>query len=86
MESRLLGFPYFPYFPYSVISMACFGNAFHKITITAKARWEQEPLVRDDDYSATSEKRVSRPLAGDRLQPSTIGRLSPPMHLSKSDW
>ena len=28
MESRLLGFPCFPY---SVISTACFGNAFHKI-------------------------------------------------------
>ena len=36
MESRLLGFPCFPY---SVISMACFGNAFHKVTITAKARF-----------------------------------------------
>jgi hypothetical protein len=34
VESRLLGFPCFPY---SVISMACFGNAFHKVTITAKA-------------------------------------------------
>jgi hypothetical protein len=34
VESRLLGFPY------SVISMACFGNAFHKITITTKARFE----------------------------------------------
>jgi hypothetical protein len=34
VESRLLGFPCFPN---SVISMACFGNAFHKITITAKA-------------------------------------------------
>jgi len=36
VESRLLGFPFFPN---SVISMACFGNAFHKITITAKARF-----------------------------------------------
>ena len=36
MESRLLGFPCFPY---SVISMACFGSAFHKATITAKARF-----------------------------------------------
>src|SRR5258705_7302614 len=36
VESRLLGFPCFPY---SVISMACFGNAFHKVTITAKARF-----------------------------------------------
>jgi hypothetical protein len=36
VESRLLGFPCFPY---SVISMACFGNAFHKITIAAKARF-----------------------------------------------
>jgi hypothetical protein len=26
----------FPWFPYSVISMACFGNASHKATITAK--------------------------------------------------
>ena len=34
MESRLLGFPCFPY---SFISMACFGNAFHKVTITANA-------------------------------------------------
>jgi hypothetical protein len=34
VESRPLGFPCFPY---SVISMACFGNAFHKVTITAKA-------------------------------------------------
>ena len=32
--------PYgFPRFSYSVISMACFGYAFHKITITAKARF-----------------------------------------------
>jgi hypothetical protein len=36
VESRILGFPCFPY---SVISMACFGNAFHKVTITAKARF-----------------------------------------------
>jgi hypothetical protein len=36
VESRLLGFPCFPY---SVISMACFGNAFHKGTITARARF-----------------------------------------------
>jgi hypothetical protein len=36
VESRLLGFPCFPY---SVISMACFGNAFHKVTITANARF-----------------------------------------------
>jgi hypothetical protein len=34
VESRPLGFPPFPY---SVISMACFGNAFHKVIITAKA-------------------------------------------------
>jgi hypothetical protein len=31
VESRLLGFPCFPY---SVISMACFGNGFHKVTTT----------------------------------------------------
>ena len=37
MESRLLGFPCFPY---SVISMACFGSAFYKVTSTAKARFE----------------------------------------------
>jgi hypothetical protein len=36
VESRLLGFPPFPY---SVISMACFGNACRKITITAKTRF-----------------------------------------------
>jgi hypothetical protein len=36
VESRPLGFPCFPY---SVISMACFGNAFHKVTITAKAHF-----------------------------------------------
>ena len=36
MESRLLGFPSFPY---SVNSMACFGISFHKVTITAKARF-----------------------------------------------
>jgi hypothetical protein len=36
VESRPLGFPPFPY---SVISMACFGNAFHKVTITAKAHF-----------------------------------------------
>jgi hypothetical protein len=36
VESWLLGFPCFPY---SVISMACSGNAFHKITVTAKARF-----------------------------------------------
>ena len=33
MESRFLGFPCFPH---SVISMACFGNAFHKVTMTAR--------------------------------------------------
>jgi hypothetical protein len=32
--------------------MACFGNAYPKITVTAKARFqEQEPLVRDGDYT-----------------------------------
>ena len=36
MESRLLGFLCFPY---SVISIACFGNACHEITITAGARF-----------------------------------------------
>jgi DNA-binding transcriptional LysR family regulator len=40
----------FPCFPYSVISMACFGNGFHKLTIIAKTRWEEEPL--DGDFSA----------------------------------
>jgi hypothetical protein len=31
----------------------CFGNAYQKITVTAKARlWEQEPLVRNADYSS----------------------------------
>jgi hypothetical protein len=34
VESRFLGFPCFPC---SVISMACFGNACHKITITTEA-------------------------------------------------
>jgi hypothetical protein len=33
VESWLLGFPPFPY---SFISMAWFGNALHKITLTAK--------------------------------------------------
>jgi hypothetical protein len=33
VESRLLGFPCFPY---SDISIACFGNAFHKVTTTAR--------------------------------------------------
>ena len=48
MESQLLGFPPFPHF---VISMACFGNAYPKITVAAKACFrEQEPLVRDGDY------------------------------------
>jgi hypothetical protein len=36
VESRLLGFPCFPY---SAICTACFGSAFHKVTITAKARF-----------------------------------------------
>jgi hypothetical protein len=36
VKSRLLGFRPFPY---SVISMACFGNAYQKITVTAKARF-----------------------------------------------
>ena len=36
-EGRLLGFPCFPY---SVISTARFGSAFHNVTITAKARFE----------------------------------------------
>ena len=35
VESRFLGFLCFPS---SVISMACFGNAFHKVTII-KARF-----------------------------------------------
>jgi hypothetical protein len=48
LESQLLGFPPFPHF---VISMACFGNAYPRITVAAKARFrEQEPLVRDGDY------------------------------------
>jgi hypothetical protein len=51
VESRLLGFPY------SVISMACFGNAFHKITITAF--WEQEPLVRDGDSTSMCQRPSS---------------------------
>jgi hypothetical protein len=50
VESRLLGFPCFPY---SVISMACFGNAFHKVTISAKARFGDR-----DDWS---EMRTLRP-------------------------
>jgi hypothetical protein len=50
VEGRHLGFPCFPY---SVISMACFGNAFHKFTIRSEGPfWEQEPLVRDGDFSA----------------------------------
>ena len=36
VESRLLGFPCFLY---SVICTTCFGSAFHKVTITAKARF-----------------------------------------------
>jgi hypothetical protein len=33
--------------------MACFGNEFHKVTITVRLFWEQEPLVRDADFTAT---------------------------------
>ena len=36
VESQEAGFPPFPY---SVISKACFGKAFHKVKITAKARF-----------------------------------------------
>jgi hypothetical protein len=43
VETRPLGFPCFPY---SVISMPAFGNAYHKITVTAKA------LVWSVSYSA----------------------------------
>jgi hypothetical protein len=50
VESQLLGFPCFPHF---VILMACFGDLYPKITVTAKARFrEQEPLVRDAGYFA----------------------------------
>jgi hypothetical protein len=52
VESRLLGFPCFPQ---SVISMACFGHAFHKVTIRREGPfWGQGPLVRDGDLSSTS--------------------------------
>src|SRR3979409_567746 len=36
VESQEAGLPPFPY---SVISKACFGKAFHKVKITAKARF-----------------------------------------------
>jgi hypothetical protein len=59
VESRLLGFPCFPY---SVISMACFGNAFHKITITAKARF--------GNRNHLSEMATLRPCANVRVPPT----------------
>jgi hypothetical protein len=54
VESRLLGFPCFPY---SVISIACVGNAFHKVTITAKARF--------GNRNHLSEMATSRPSGKD---------------------
>jgi hypothetical protein len=52
VESRLLGFPCFPY---SVISMACFGNAFHKVKITAEARFGSRNHLSEmaHDFKAT---------------------------------
>src|ERR1700758_3439333 len=50
VESRLLCFPCFPY---SVNSMACFGNACHKIKSPRRPVWEQETPVRDADFTAT---------------------------------
>ncbi len=59
VESRLLRFPLFPY---SV--MSCFGNAYHKITVAAKARFrEQEPLVRDGDSAKCSFRIADHPVA-----------------------
>jgi hypothetical protein len=50
VKSRLLGFRPFPY---SVISMACFGNAYQKITVTTKARF--------GDRNHLSEMPTNRP-------------------------
>jgi hypothetical protein len=47
VESRLLGFPCFPY---SLISTARFGNARRKITITAEARFQNDPNRLDERF------------------------------------
>jgi hypothetical protein len=58
VESRLLDFPCFPY---SVISMACFGNAFHTVTITAKARfWNRNHLAEMPTIRPSDDKGVYR--------------------------
>jgi hypothetical protein len=56
VESRLLGFPCFPY---SVISMACFGNAYYKIKVPAKARFSAK---RNVHLCRDSESETRNPL------------------------
>jgi hypothetical protein len=46
-----------------VNSMACFGNALHRVTITAKARFGNGTLVRDGDHpTGISEAFEENPL------------------------
>jgi hypothetical protein len=54
--SRLYGFPRIPY---SVISIASFGNAYSKNTVTTKGRFRrQEPLVRDGSAARSTSAPV----------------------------
>ena len=57
VESQLLGFPCFRY---SVISMACFGKASHKATITAKGCFRNGNHCPSCDSSARWNVRLCR--------------------------
>ncbi len=72
MESRLLGFPCFPYF---VNSTACFGSAFHKVTITAKAFQNRNQL---------SESATIRPRGWPRIEARFVGLQSGSLSLQAS--
>jgi len=68
VESRLLGFPY------SVISMAFFGNAFHKVTITAKARFgNRNHLSKMPTFSSKSKVHHWRSVNAKRFEVEFLG-------------
>ena len=84
VESRLLGFPCFPY---SVISMACFGNAYPTITVAVRVRFrEQEPLVRHADFHVSQLSRAGAGVLGlgSCFLGSAIFRITTPSSLPMS--
>ena len=82
VESRLFGFPCFPY---SVISMACFGSANPKITVTAKARFREQETSSDAGkgallhfpYMLAGGKLASHP---EQTKIRSMTRASAPIH------